>query len=182
MSKIKVILADFDRTLFDSSTVEHLYKRGERDKEVVREKKRLGSNLPMFEGWEEVFKELEERGIIFGIVSHNTKNFITFMTKRWGISPRVIVSRCGTILGNRRKLPKDILLRQTLEKMELTDIHSSEVLYLGGQERDILWAKKFGAKAGACFFKTEEGELLEAAPWDYKFFYPKQILSVLEKK
>ncbi len=180
MSKVKILLSDFDRTLIDSSSIEHLYHKT-LTKEEEKLKRSLGKTLPLIEGWREVLKELENRGIIFAIVSRNQKTFINFMTKHLKINPKTIVGRYGTKykFPQRKPLGKNILIAQALEELGLTDINPEEVLYLGDQAKDMVWTKEFGAKAGACFWATAEKELLENSPYDFHFTSPLDILDVL---
>lgn len=179
-NKIKVVLTDFDRTLVDSSSIEHFYHR-RLTKEEEKEKRILGKVLPLVEGWKEVFKELEDRGIIFAIVSRNQKTFIEFMAKKLKISPKTIVGRygVGAKWPNLRALDKSTLIRQALEVMNLTDINAEDVVYVGDQAKDMIWAKEFGAKTAACFWATGERELLEVANYDFRLDKPKDLLKYL---
>ena len=179
-NKIKVVFTDFDRTLVDSSSIEHFY-HGRLTKEEEKEKRGLAKDLPLVEGWREVFKELEDRGVIFAIVSRNQKTFLEFMIRKLKISPKTIVGRygIGAKWPNLRALDKSVLIGQALEALNLPDIKLEEVVYVGDQAIDMTWAKEFGVKAAACFWATGERELLENSPYDFRLESPKDLLKYL---
>ena len=154
MKNIKVIISDFDQTLLDTKSVGALRAQSGKIKEVVS----IAKNFELYHGWREVFEGLKERKITFGILSHGTKSYLEPLLKRNKVPAEFLLSRYGLFQKwpNLKPVPKSELLEQSLQLPIMQDIKREEILYIGDQANDISQAHKFGCRAAACIWDTED--------------------------
>lgn len=177
---VKVVVVDFDQTLFNTELVTPTLKKGKVNATLI---KKLVPQITLYDGWLEVAAYLRSNKIPLAIVSHNTKTTITEILKKFNFNVDYVYSRYGKHYKwpNNRIVPKHELLEQLLEEPALQGIEKEEVLYMGDQMTDITEATKFGASSGACFWGTQEAELLEAADYTFKFQRPTDLLNILQQ-
>ena len=184
MENIKVVISDFDWTLFDMTPIEDSFKSS--DKEVRKEMEKVAKTLPLSEGFREVLDTLTKKGILFGILSNNQKSFIEKMVKWNKIETFDIIGRYGkeAKYPYRHVPPKHVKLEQAykvlLEKYPDLNLKKSEILYIGDEETDAIETRIFGGKSGGClWFSRMRDTLLSSDYVDYLFEKPTDILKLV---
>ena len=170
-TQIKAVLCDFDQTLFDTRVAKPFWKAGKPDWEAAYARI---PECPLYDGWRYVLAALHRKP--FGIVSHNTKQFIDRMLKYYKLKDfNPVIGRYGEGCKRfRRALPKVTLFEQALQHDGFYGLEPSEILYLGDEASDVEHANETGLLSGACYWGTEERDLLDAttptfrlqSPWD----------------
>ena len=172
-AKIKLVMCDFDNTLFDTKVAKPFCKaKPKPDWAAAYAKIPV---CPLYSGWQAVFKELNNSGIPLGIVSGNTKGFIDRVLKYNKLELDPVVG--GYVC--RRRQPKTKLFEIALQHPNLNGLSKSEILYIGDQAADVEQANEFGFQSGACFWGTEEPDKLLATNPTYKLYQPTDLLKIL---
>lgn len=146
----KCLIADFDNTIFDTSSSSKLRNvRGKKDWD------KIFACIPKFKlyaGWEDVFKYIKENDIRFGVVSAAKKELIERTFKHFGI-------KCNAIIGYQRcyKKPHPKLMEMAFKKL---NVASSQVIYTGNGIEDLELAKVSETRfIGACW-DSQDKEVL----------------------
>jgi phosphoglycolate phosphatase-like HAD superfamily hydrolase len=172
---IKAVLCDFDQTLFDTREAKPYWKCGKPDWTTAYSKI---PECPLFDGWRYTLAALHR--LPFGIVSHNTKQFIDRVLRYYKVqefSP--VIGRYGE--GSRpfrRALPKTTLFEQALQHEGFYGLEPNEILYLGDGARDVEQANEVGFLSGACYWGSQERELLDAASPTFRLHAPLDLLEL----
>jgi len=172
--KIKGVLVDFDQTLFDTYSVRKYWKQAPPDWKTVYSKI---PDLPLFEGWNAVLPTLKKRP--FGIVSGNTKTFISKVIKYHKVQVPFVISRYGDSGQTFRPLPKTKLFEYAMQRDGFKNLSPEEVIYLGDEASDVEAAKEFGFLSGGCFWGTKEGQALFSAKPTVRLTSPRDLLPLL---
>lgn len=172
---INAVLCDFDQTLFDTREAKPYWKCGKPDWKMAYSKI---PECPLYDGWRYTFAALHR--LPFGIVSHNTKQFIDRVLRYYKVqefSP--VIGRYGE--GSRpfrRALPKTTLFEQALQHEGFYGLVPNEILYLGDEARDVEQANEVGFLSGACYWGSQERELLDAASPTFRLHTPLDLLEL----
>lgn len=146
----KCLIADFDETIFDTSTSRKLRAvKGEKDWEKIFA---CIPHFKLYSGWDEVFRYLKENHIRFGVVSAAKKELIEKTFNHFGI-------KCDVIVGYQRcyKKPHPKLMEIALKKL---NVSPSQVLYTGDNIVDFELANSSNTKfIGACWDSVHKEEL-----------------------
>ena len=141
---------DFDSTLFETSASRELraVKGSDKDWDAIY------ACIPQFrlyDGWKEVLKHMQERGISLAIVSAAKAELIEKTLTHFGIE-------CDAIVGYQRyiKKPSPRLMEMVLKKLNL---QPDEVIYIGDGKED----EELSRNSGVRFF----GALWDSADRDY---------------
>jgi len=205
---MKYIIFDFDGTLADSTavfasawnTIAQKYKfKGIELKEIEALKKlsiaersklfdfpmyKLPMILPQFyrlyrqslndvhlyDGMKEVLLEIDKRGYKILIISSNSQENILEFLKMNGI-------HCvSDVLCSNRIFGKDKVIKKFLKDSSIT---SSEVLYIGDEQRDIVACKKAGVPIIWVGWGYDAIEVVKHEEPDYKVAKPQEILTII---
>ncbi|MCL1694219.1 MULTISPECIES: HAD-IA family hydrolase [unclassified Lysinibacillus] len=205
---MKYIIFDFDGTLADSTavfasawnTIAQKYKfKGIELKEIEALKKlsiaersklfdfpmyKLPMILPQFyrlyrqslndvhlyDGMKEVLLEIDKRGYKILIISSNSQENILEFLKMNGI-------HCvSDVLCSNRIFGKDKVIKKFLKDSSIT---SSEVLYIGDEQRDIVACKKAGVPIIWVGWGYDAIEVVQHEEPDYKVAKPQEILTII---
>ena len=141
---------DFDSTLFETSVSRELraVKGSDKDWDAIY------ACIPQFrlyDGWKEVLKHMQERGISLAIVSAAKAELIEKTLTHFGIE-------CDAIVGYQRyiKKPSPRLMEMALKKLSL---RPDEVIYIGDSKED----EELSRNSGVRFF----GALWNSVDRDY---------------
>lgn len=176
---INAVITDFDFTLYNTRPLEPYKWCKERNDKLV---KQLTASCTLYDGWSDTLLVLKWLGVPLGIVSHNVKGTIQQTLKATEVTVAFVLARYGRHFDydNKRVVPKSELLKQALEEPCLHGIKKENVLYLGDTQYDVLESKRFGCQSGACFWDTDEPELLEQANPDYRLYTPTDIQTIVQ--
>lgn len=141
---------DFDSTLFETSASRELraVKGSNKDWDAIY------ACIPQFrlyDGWKEVLKQMQGKGISLAIVSAAKAELIEKTLNHFGIE-------CDAIVGYQRyiKKPSPRLMEMALRKLNL---RPDEVIYIGDGQEDA----ELALNAGIRFY----GALWDSADHDY---------------
>lgn len=177
MSKtsIKAILCDFDQTLFDTRAARPYWITGKPDWETAYTQI---PDCPLYDGWRYTLAALHQTP--FGIVSHNTKQFIDRVLRHHKVkSFNPVIGRYG--VGSRpfrRKLPKTVLFEQALQYDGFYGLEPHEILYLGDEPSDVEHANTVGFLSGACYWGTMDAKQLDATTPTFRLRSPTDLLEL----
>lgn len=172
---IKAILCDFDQTLFDTRAARPYWITGKPDWQTAYS---LIPECPLYDGWRYTLAALHH--LPFGIVSHNTKQFIDRVLHYHKVkSFNPVIGRYGEGCHRfRRKLPKTALFEQALQHDGFYGLEPNEILYLGDEVSDMEHANEVGLLSGACFWGTQEIEQLSATNPTFRLQSPPDLLEI----
>lgn len=180
--KIKAVISDFDDTMFNASTIEHLFAT----KANSPERKhlfRLGSELALADGFRELMNTLRDKGIPFSILTNNRKDFLNHMCKVHNLDCFDLNTRLGHFAKYPcRFVPKHIRLQETYDLLlqQYPDLKREEILYIGDSANDAAETKMFGGMSGACmWFCRQKETLLDSEHVDYVFEKPLDVLKLV---
>ena len=142
---------DFDCTLFETSASRKLraVKGSKKDWDAIY------ACIPQFrlyDGWEEVLKHIQRKGISLAIVSAAKAELIEKTLTHFGIS-------CDAIVGYHRyiKKPSPRLMEMALKKLNL---RPGEVIYIGDSTEDEELGRNSGVRfLGALWDSKDRGHL-----------------------
>lgn len=205
---MKYIIFDFDGTLADSTavfasawnTIAQKYKfKGIELKEIESLKKlsiaersklfdfpmyKLPMILPQFyrlyrqslndvhlyDGMKEVLMEIDKKGYKILIISSNSQENILEFLKMNDI-------HCvSNVLCSNRIFGKDKVIKKFLKDSSIT---SSEVLYIGDEQRDIVACKKVGVPIIWVGWGYDAIEVVQQEEPEYKVATPQEILNII---
>lgn len=172
---IKAVLCDFDQTLFDTRKAKPYWKCGKPDWKTAYSKI---PECPLFNSWRHTLSALHP--LPFGIVSQNTKQFIDRVLRYYKVkefSP--VIGRYGEVCRPfRRALPKTALFEQALQHKGFYGLEPNEILYLGDEARDVEQADEVGFLSGACYWGSQEKEMLDATNPTFRLHRPSDLLDL----
>lgn len=205
---MKYIIFDFDGTLVDSKSAmltawntiadKHKFKKVKIDeieelrKISIKERSKrydfplykLPLIMPLFyqtynqsmkevtliEGMKELLESLVTNGYKIAIISSNAKENIEAFLNGQGIE------EVSTILCSSRVFGKDKIMNKFLKENQLA---TSEVIYVGDEERDIVACKKVGIKVIWVEWGYDAFEVVQREQPDYIATEPKDILTII---
>ncbi|MCM3601155.1 HAD-IA family hydrolase [Robertmurraya korlensis] len=128
------------------------------------------NQVELFDGIEDMLHELEGRGYKIAIISSNSKeNILTFLKRKKLTSIKNILCS-GSIFG------KDKLINRFLKD---NNLESTEVIYVGDEQRDIIACKKTGVKIIWVGWGYDSIEVVEEMKPDFQVYSPEEILKII---
>jgi phosphoglycolate phosphatase len=128
-------------------------------------------NIAFFPGMDELFKELQQKGIVIGIVTSNSKEKVEACLKRWNITA------VDFIHSERNIFSKAKAFRHVLKQYQ---IKKDEVMYIGDEVRDIEATKEVGIPIIAVTWGFNSEERLAESHPKYLAYKPSDILTILK--
>ncbi|KPN95369.1 HAD-IA family hydrolase [Lysinibacillus sp. ZYM-1] len=128
------------------------------------------NDVHLFEGMKEVLLEIDRRGYKILIISSNSKDNILEFLKMNGI-------HCvADVLCSNRIFGKDKVMRKFLQE---SNVSSSDVLYIGDEQRDIIACKKAGIPIIWVEWGYDAIEVIQKEEPEYKVATPEEILEII---
>ncbi|MGE7987379.1 HAD-IA family hydrolase [Lysinibacillus fusiformis] len=128
------------------------------------------NEVHLFEGMKEVLLEIDKRGYKILIISSNSKDNILEFLKMNGI-------QCvADVLCSNRIFGKDKVMKKFLKE---SNVSSSEVVYIGDEQRDIVACKKAGVPIIWVEWGYDASEVIQNEEPEYKVSTPEEILEII---
>lgn len=127
-------------------------------------------DIQLFEGIKDMLVQLEKKGYKTSIISSNSKENIRFFLEQNNIHSVNTIYCSSNIFG------KDKLIYKFLRDHQLK---SSDVIYVGDEQRDIVACKKIGVKIIWVGWGYDSIEVIEKEKPDYQVYRPAEILKVI---
>lgn len=128
------------------------------------------NDVHLFEGMKEVLLEIDKRGYTILIISSNSKDNILEFLKMNGID-------CiADVLCSNRIFGKDKVMKKFLKE---SSVSSSEVIYIGDEQRDIVACKKAGVPIIWVEWGYDAIEVIQNEEPEYKVATPEEILEII---
>lgn len=128
------------------------------------------NDVHLFNGMKEVLLEIDKRGYKILIISSNSKDNILEFLKMNGI-------HCvADVLCSNRIFGKDKVMKKFLKE---SNVHSSDVLYIGDEQRDIVACKKAGVPIAWVEWGYDAKEVVKNEEPEYKVATPQEILEII---
>ncbi|MFJ7696939.1 HAD-IA family hydrolase [Lysinibacillus fusiformis] len=128
------------------------------------------NEVHLFEGMKEVLLEIDKRGYKILIISSNSKDNILEFLKMNGI-------HCvADVLCSNRIFGKDKVMKKFLKE---SNVSSSEVVYIGDEQRDIVACKKAGVPIIWVEWGYDASEVIQNEEPEYKVSAPEEILEII---
>jgi len=128
------------------------------------------NDVHLFEGMKEVLLEIDNRGYKILIISSNSKDNILEFLKMNGID-------CiADVLCSNRIFGKDKVMKKFLKE---SSVSSSEVIYIGDEQRDIVACKKAGVPIIWVEWGYDAIEVIQNEEPEYKVATPEEILEII---
>lgn len=128
-------------------------------------------SLRLFDGVVEVIKQLNEKGYTISIITSNSKtNILEYMKHQEVFYFKQVMSSNG-LFGKDKTLKK---------YMKDNRLHSSELMYIGDEVRDIQACKKANVEIIAVTWGVDPREALVIERPDHLADEPKDILGILQ--
>lgn len=128
------------------------------------------NDVHLFDGMKEVLLEIDKRGYKILIISSNSKDNILEFLKMNGI-------HCvADVLCSNRIFGKDKVMKKFLKE---SNVHSSDVLYIGDEQRDIVACKKAGVPIAWVEWGYDAKEVVKNEEPEYKVATPQEILEII---
>lgn len=128
-------------------------------------------SLRFFDGVVEVIKQLDEKGYTISIITSNSKANISEYMEHQGVSYFNQVMSSNGLFGKDKTLKK---------YMKDNQLHSSELMYIGDEVRDIQACKKTNVAVIAVTWGIDHREALVIERPDHLADEPKDILGILQ--
>jgi HAD superfamily hydrolase (TIGR01549 family) len=163
------IIFDLDQTLLDTSAAE-----------VYRNSKRWAlaySEIPNFkpyDGFESVFKYIEENSISSCIVTNSPSTYCYKVTKYWDINCKFHI--CFHDTKKRKPDPEPYLLA-----IKTFNTSLNKVLAIGDRDIDIIAAHAAGIKSVACLWGTHDKTSLIQANPTFTAISPLDLLVIIKE-
>lgn len=128
------------------------------------------NDVHLFEGMKEVLIEIDKRGYKILIISSNSKENILEFLKMNGI-------HCvADVLCSNRIFGKDKVMKKFLKE---ANVESSEVIYIGDEQRDIVACKKAGVPIIWVEWGYDAKEVVQNEEPEYSVTTPQEILEII---
>jgi len=117
----------------------------------------LTKTTQLFPGMDELLTQLDEKGIIWGIVTNKPSRFTYDLLKAMNLNQRAACIICGDSLSKRKPDPDQIL-----HACDLLKCSPAETIYLGDTIIDVIASKAAGTKSIVALYgyiKAEEDPL-----------------------
>lgn len=105
----------------------------------------LSEQTTLFPGMDQQLRNLEERGIAWGIVTNKPSRFTEPLLRQLQLDKRCATTICPDHVNNRKPHPEPIYLA-----CKNLDIRPAEAVYVGDHRRDIDAGRNAGMKTIAC--------------------------------
>ncbi len=128
-------------------------------------------DVHLFHGMKDVIQELDKKGYTIAIISSNSKDNILAFLQTNGID------HVSEVLCSSRIFGKDKVIKKYLKQANLK---TSDVLYIGDEQRDIVACKKVGIPIIWVGWGYDAIEIVQSAEPEYKVFTPAEILTIME--
>ncbi|SOC26155.1 phosphoglycolate phosphatase [Ureibacillus xyleni] len=129
------------------------------------------NEVELFEGIKDLFGNLNRHGYNIAIISSNSQENIEAFLKKQQIN------NVSEILCSSRIFGKDKIIRKFLNKHQ---IQTSDVIYVGDEDRDIVACKKVGIKVIWVEWGYDAFEVVKNSKPDYTVSEPKEILDIVK--
>ncbi|MGE7941235.1 HAD hydrolase-like protein [Lysinibacillus xylanilyticus] len=128
------------------------------------------NDVHLYNGMKEVLMEIDKRGYKILIISSNSQDNILEFLKMNGI-------HCvSNVLCSNRIFGKDKVIKKFLKDSNIT---SSEVIYIGDEQRDIVACKKVGVPIIWVGWGYDAIEVVQQEEPEYKVATPQEILNII---
>ncbi|MFK5707811.1 HAD-IA family hydrolase [Lysinibacillus boronitolerans] len=128
------------------------------------------NDVHLFEGMKEVLIEIDKRGYKILIISSNSKENILEFLKMNGI-------HCvADVLCSNRIFGKDKVMKKFLKE---ANVDSSNVVYIGDEQRDIVACKKAGIPIIWVEWGYDAKEVVQNDEPEYSVSTPQEILEII---
>ncbi|MGR6903340.1 MULTISPECIES: HAD-IA family hydrolase [Lysinibacillus] len=128
------------------------------------------NDVHLFEGMKEVLIEIDKRGYKILIISSNSKENILEFLKMNGI-------HCvADVLCSNRIFGKDKVMKKFLKE---ANVDSSDVVYIGDEQRDIVACKKAGVPIIWVEWGYDAKEVVQNEEPEYSVTTPQEILEII---
>ncbi|MBX8944071.1 HAD-IA family hydrolase [Lysinibacillus sp. K60] len=128
------------------------------------------NDVHLFEGMKEVLIEINKRGYKILIISSNSKENILEFLKMNGI-------HCvADVLCSNRIFGKDKVMKKFLKE---ANVDSSDVVYIGDEQRDIVACKKAGVPIIWVEWGYDAKEVVQNDEPEYSVSTPQEILEII---
>lgn len=128
------------------------------------------NDVHLFEGMKEVLIEIDKRGYKILIISSNSKENILEFLKMNGI-------HCvADVLCSNRIFGKDKVMKKFLKE---ANVDSSDVVYIGDEQRDIVACKKAGVPIIWVEWGYDAKEVVQNDEPEYSVSTPQEILEII---
>ncbi|MGY4794958.1 HAD-IA family hydrolase [Lysinibacillus fusiformis] len=128
------------------------------------------NDVHLFEGVKEVLIEIDKRGYKILIISSNSKENILEFLKMNGI-------HCvADVLCSNRIFGKDKVMKKFLKE---ANVESSDVIYIGDEQRDIVACKKAGVPIIWVEWGYDAKEVVQNEEPEYSVTTPQEILEII---
>lgn len=128
------------------------------------------NDVHLFEGMKEVLIEIDKRGYKILIISSNSKENILEFLKMNGI-------HCvADVLCSNRIFGKDKVMNKFLKE---ANVESSDVIYIGDEQRDIVACKKAGVPIIWVEWGYDAKEVVQNEEPEYSVTTPQEILEII---
>lgn len=128
------------------------------------------NDVHLFEGMKEVLIEINKRGYKILIISSNSKENILEFLKMNGI-------HCvADVLCSNRIFGKDKVMKKFLKE---ANVDSSDVVYIGDEQRDIVACKKAGVPIIWVEWGYDAKEVVQNEEPEYSVTKPQEILEII---
>ncbi|MDH5360406.1 MAG: phosphoglycolate phosphatase [Gammaproteobacteria bacterium] len=113
----------------------------------------IANQTTLFEGMETVLSQLEQRGLLWGVVTNKPGWLTEPLMQQLGLSSRAATIVSGDTLPQRKPHPAPMLLA-----CEQTGTRAEQCLYVGDAERDIEAGRAAGMKTMVALFGYIEAD------------------------
>lgn len=166
------LVFDLDMTLVDSSVAENA-RKCRRWSEVYA----LISRFTLYEGFEEVFTYIKWHGLKLAIVSSAPSTYIKRVVRHFNI-PCEDEHIIGYYEAKRLVKPDPYPIGITQSILDEDAVH---LISFGDRAIDIQASKAAHIQSVACFWGTQEPELLAVSGYDFALQKPVEIISLLKQ-
>lgn len=140
---------------------------------LSRYESRLTQDSQLFEGIASLLDALDERGILWGVVTNKIARFTMPLCKHFGFTHRAAAIVCGDTTPHAKPHPAPLL-----KAAELADVAPVQCWYVGDDLRDVQAARAAGMRSVAASYGYCE---TPAASWqaDALIHQPVELLQLL---
>jgi phosphoglycolate phosphatase len=128
-------------------TPEHAEYETHKQEFLQRYEARLTQASSLFEGIDAMLDALDERGILWGVVTNKVARFAVPLVKHFGLAHRSAATVCGDTTPHAKPHPAPLL-----KAAELADVAPVRCWYVGDDLRDVQAARAAGMGAVAAAY------------------------------